>query len=190
MDSFDDVIRTIQKMKLQYDDMFTENIRLKAELESYKNVMHDNNMLMMKNNELQDAMKTFSNVSLIVNAKNEVYNLKNELSLLNKKLEYYKSQETYKYKQTHTIEHIDDDNNTQTSDEEDTESVDECEVIEKNIHGKLYFVSDDDERIIYERIYLDGEWEIGDDIGRYTISSSSGRDGEEEEEQSIIWFKS
>ena len=37
------------------------------------------------------------------------------------------------------------------------------------ISGKLYFVSDDDNLIVYERIYIDKEWEIGDEIGHAEI---------------------
>ena len=37
--------------------------------------------------------------------------------------------------------------------------------METTIDGTVYFISDDDSKIIYERVLEDDEYEIGDEIG-------------------------
>lgn len=41
----------------------------------------------------------------------------------------------------------------------------EISVVERVVEGTTYFVSDDECMIVYERVYEDNDWEIGEEIG-------------------------
>ena len=41
----------------------------------------------------------------------------------------------------------------------------EISVVERLIEGTTYFVSDDEHMLVYERVYEDDDWEIGEEIG-------------------------
>lgn len=55
-------------------------------------------------------------------------------------------------------------------DEEEDDDEEEINVTEQTIGGKLYFVSDDDDRIVYAREFVDGDWEVGDEIGHARLT--------------------
>ena len=59
-------------------------------------------------------------------------------------------------------EEVDDDDDDEEEDEEDEEDE---EVYEETIDGKTYFVSETD--IVYDRIWNNDEWDIGDVIGKF-----------------------
>lgn len=60
---------------------------------------------------------------------------------------------------------VDDGSATDEEVDDGSATDEEVEVIEQEILGDIYFVSDDENKIIYERILEDGEYEIGDEVG-------------------------
>lgn len=66
------------------------------------------------------------------------------------------------------VEDIDEEEEEKDEEEEEEEKDEEEEevsVVEKIINGETYFVSDDEHMIVYERVYEEDDWEIGDEIG-------------------------
>jgi hypothetical protein len=185
-------------------EFFSECLVLKNENESLKKTIHVLNQDAIKLKsvlcELEESQKNFMSVSLIVHAKNENEKMKNELLLLNKRLQYYKERHQRNTDEFSTrvdiIEHVPKDKSTnrdeiattdkqdeknyeqdekeeeveeqEVEEQEEVEEEEELSVIEFEIEGRLYFISeDDDPNLIFERVPTDeeGEFDVGDEIG-------------------------
>jgi hypothetical protein len=63
----------------------------------------------------------------------------------------------------------------------DSDSGSCCEVVEEEIDGVTLFVTEDgSSRLIFERNWVDGEWDVGDEIGKIMILKNK--------EETLIWY--
>jgi predicted RNase H-like nuclease (RuvC/YqgF family) len=201
--NFSDIVEYYKKIE-------KENTDLKSE----------NKHLLKKINELEDNYKCFTNVSLIVSAKNENEKLKSEMFLLNKKVKSLMKEQSFAYndkdndKEKVKVEMKEDKVEikkdkeikedkveikedkveikedkveikkdkveiVQVEYESDSDSC--CEVVEEEIDGVIYFVSENgSSRLIYERNWVDGDWDVGDEIGKIMKLSNN--------DETLIWY--
>ena len=167
--NFSDIVEYYKKIE-------KENTDLKSE----------NKHLLKKINELEDNYKCFTNVSLIVSAKNENEKLKSEMFLLNKKVKSLMKEQSFAYndkdndKEKVKVEIKEDKVEiVQVEYESDSDSC--CEVVEEEIDGVIYFVSENgSSRLIYERNWVDGDWDVGDEIGKIMKLSNN--------DETLIWY--
>jgi len=178
---FSDIVEYYKKIE-------KENTDLKSE----------NRDLQMKINELEDNYKCFTNVSLIVSAKNENEKLKTEMFLLNKKVKSLMKEQSFSYNEKEKVNEIKEEkmNEIKKEEEEEEEEVKVkeivqveynsdsdscCEVVEEEIDGVIHFVSENgSSRLIYERNWVDGDWDVGDEIGKIMLLKNK--------EETLIWY--
>ena len=160
----------INELTAEYNKLLLDKTTLDN---SNQFLQHENQNLKSRICEMEDAHKKFTSVSLIVAAKNENENLRNELELLKKRLKIYQDKCTYtnrdntKSVMTETINTcINENNNIKNEYDMDNESDISCNVFETEIDNTVYFVTDDDDRYIYNRVFIDGDWEVGDEVGK------------------------
>jgi hypothetical protein len=152
-----------REVVIQYDKLLNVNIGLEEKLK-----------------EAEAMYKDFMSVSIIVNTKNENDQLRNELSLLRKKLIYLEKENLYNkriilsYKNDRKGKSLKNENDNdeqyaanveevvELSDENENDD-DEIELIEYKYDGKTYFITNDDDKVIYDRIKIDGEYEPSDE---------------------------
>ena len=111
-------------------------------------------------NELKEEFESYKSVSVVKNLHDQIFDKDNLIKNMTKKIE----------KLSHKLE--EDNSSVKNNDDKfdcdtiQSESLEEVEVsfIEKKLRGKIYYVSEDKDRDIYEKL-LDGE--IGEHVGKY-----------------------
>ena len=106
-------------------------------------------------NELKDDFESYKSVSVMKNLHKQIYEKDIIIGDMQKKIDKITSQND-------VIQQTDTDPYSVTT----PESVEEIEVsfIEKKLRGKIYYVSEDNDKEIYEKL-PDGE--LGDCVGKY-----------------------
>jgi predicted RNase H-like nuclease (RuvC/YqgF family) len=128
--------------------------------ELIKDLSHKHETLQKDYDELKEDFESYKSVSVVKNLHDQIFDKDNIIKNMTQKIE----------KLSHKLE---EENSVVKNNEESfesetmkSESLEEVEVsfIEKKLRGKIYYVSEDNDRDIYEKL-LDGE--IGEHVGKY-----------------------
>ena len=122
-----------RQLVFEYDKLLDENMDLKQNL-----------------HEVQEMNKDLMSVSLIINTKNENEKLRNELTLLKKKLTYLEKENQQLKKLKHNPNAVYEVKQKDATRDDDDSLTDETELIEYKYNNKIYFLSDDDQKLIYD----------------------------------------
>ena len=141
------------------------------------------NLLQEKYNDLNEDYTNYKKVSMVKALNDELNQAKNEIELLKKTVEKLKTINDNEEITLEITNKVENDNTEEVEEdeveeseveaeevveeeeeEEVNESEEEVEFIEKKIRKKMYYVTDDEDREIYEKL-PDGE--IGDKVGQY-----------------------
>ena len=143
-----------------------ENIRLQNEiqllmkrLKHYENTRSHMNRVEHSDgsNEIEKKVQSATIEEVFIQRKNNKNN--NEANCAHKQNEVEDDYDNH-YSITDVESHA--EHNDEHADEPEEE---EISVVEKLIEGTTYFVSDDEHMLVYERVYEDDDWEIGEEIG-------------------------
>lgn len=151
-----------------------ENIRLQNEiqllmkrLKHYENTRPHMNRLEHPDgsNEIEKKVQSATIEEVFIHRKHD--NNNNEESCAPKQKEVEEVEEDDNCSSiTNTVVESHEEHNDEHADEpDDDDDEEEISVVEKLIEGTTYFVSDDEHMLVYERVYEDDDWEIGEEIG-------------------------
>jgi hypothetical protein len=132
-------------------------------LSEFDRLQRENTGLKLDYTELEETHQRFSKVSLLVAANKEIHKLNNDVTILKKQVIHYKELATAKVAESNLTT-----TSVLTPLEKDIlsyESEEEVDVIEMDIEGDIYFISDDASKIIYERVKADDDYDIGVEMG-------------------------
>lgn len=180
------------EMKHRFNELFTNNLNevfdffnnritnLEESLETYtqKNRQLEDKIIVLSNQcaEFKEELEDFKKVSIIKNLNNQIVEKDIKIKELYSTIKRLHSEEPVEAPIVESVEdpieesfeeHVEDpieENSTHYSDVEESEEEVEVSFTEKKIRGKIYYISDDNDREIY--IKLDNG-DLGDMVGKY-----------------------
>lgn len=158
VDSFNSGLSDIFSYYSNKISVLEEKVQKQDELITDLSQKHE--ILQKDYSELKEEFESYKSVSVVKNLHDQIFDKDNIIKNMTQKIE----------KLSHKL----DEENSSIKNNEDqfdcttiqSESLEEVEVsfIEKKLRGKIYYVSEDNDRDIYEKL-LDGE--IGEHVGKY-----------------------
>ena len=185
--------KIIQELKEQ-NNVISKNLsELEEELVNLNSVKSKVEELEQTNSDLQSEIDTYGNVSIVKNFNKQIFEKDNEIKILTRKIKQLEENNVNEVEieveggDNEVVENDDngvenDDNGVvenevvendnslepaaveQVESDEEEEEEDEIEVIEKKLRHKIYYVTDDDDKYIYEKL---DDGSIGDCVGKY-----------------------
>ena len=179
-----DLNNKIEKLEkeVQQNNKQLETIENQHKLE-LENLNSKYSELENKHEELQQDYDNYKKVSLVKSLHEELDKARHEIELLKKKLDRDqitltiedtssekevkedKTLEEHSEKEKGLVEEEEVEEEVEEEEEELDEDEEEVEFIEKKIRNKIYYVTDDDDKEIYEKLK---NGEIGDLVGKYS----------------------
>ena len=156
---------------------------LESSIEKHKleisQLQETNQNLESQYNELKTDFEDYKSVSIVKSLHKQISEKDNEIKILNKKLELTHnsiSDKINKFENQATndstsnqVEEVDaeeevQENEEEVNDQDEEEEEEEVEFIIKKLRGKEWYVTDDEDREIYEKLDND---EVGEKVGQY-----------------------